>query len=154
TLLRIILGELQPASGSVRHGTNLSVGYFDQMRARLDENATLAETINPGSEWVEIGDQRKHAMSYLEDFLFPPARSQSPASALSGGARARRGLARRVARRPTVRVLDSPPNDLDSATLELLEALLQVYSRTVLLVSHDRAFRDNVVTQTLVAEGN
>ncbi|NLC34866.1 MAG: ATP-binding cassette domain-containing protein, partial [Alcaligenaceae bacterium] len=153
TMLRIILGELKPDSGSVRHGTNLTVGYFDQMRARLDENATLAETINPGSEWVEIGNQRKHVMSYLEDFLFAPARSQSPVSSLSGGERARLALARMFARPTNVLVLDEPTNDLDIETLELLEELLQDYSGTVLLVSHDRTFLDNVVTQTLVAEG-
>ncbi len=154
TLLRIILGELKPTSGSVRHGTNLNVGYFDQMRARLNETATLAETINPGSEWVEIGDQRKHVMSYLEDFLFAPARSQSPVSSLSGGERARLALARMFARPTNVLVLDEPTNDLDIETLELLEELIQDYSGTVLLVSHDRAFLDNVVTQTLVAEGD
>jgi len=154
TLLRIILGELKPDSGTVRHGTNLTIGYFDQMRARLDENATLAETINPGSECVEIGDQRKHVMSYLEDFLFSPARSQSPVSSLSGGERARLALARMFARPSNVLVLDEPTNDLDIETLELLEELIQDYSGTVLLVSHDRAFLDNVVTQTLVAEGD
>jgi len=154
TLLRIILGELKPTSGTVRHGTNLNVGYFDQMRSHLDETATLAETINPGSEWVEIGDQRKHVMSYLEDFLFSPARSQSPVSSLSGGERARLALARMFARPTNVLVLDEPTNDLDIETLELLEELLQDYQGTVLLVSHDRAFLDNVVTQTLVAEGH
>ena len=154
TLLRIVLGELQPDSGSVRLGTHITVGYFDQMRARLDEKATLADTINPGSEWVEIGDQRKHVMSYLEDFLFPPARAMSPVSSLSGGERARLALARMFARPTNVLVLDEPTNDLDIETLELLEELLQDYSGTVLLVSHDRTFLDNVVTQTLVAEGN
>jgi len=154
TLLRIILGELEPSEGSVRLGTHLTVGYFDQMRARLDENASLADTINPGSEWVEIGDQRKHVMSYLEDFLFPPARAQSPVSSLSGGERARLALARMFARPTNVLVLDEPTNDLDIETLELLEGLLQDYSGTVLLVSHDRTFLDNVVTQTLAAEGN
>ena len=154
TLLRIILGELKPSSGNVRLGTNITVGYFDQMRSRLDENATLAETINPGSEWVEIGNQRKHVMSYLEDFLFPPARSMSPVSSLSGGERARLALARMFARPTNVLVLDEPTNDLDVETLELLEELLQDYSGTVLLVSHDRTFLDNVVTQTLVAEGD
>ena len=154
TLLRIILGELKPDSGTVRLGTQLTVGYFDQMRAGLDETATLADTISPGSEWVEIGGQRKHVMSYLEDFLFPPARSQSPVSSLSGGERARLALARMFARPTNVLVLDEPTNDLDIETLELLEDLLQDYSGTVLLVSHDRAFLDNVVTQTLVAEGN
>src|SRR5690554_434713 len=154
TLLRIILGELKPNSGTVRLGTQLTVGYFDQMRAGLDEAATLAEVINPGSEWVEIGDQRKHVMSYLEDFLFPPARAQSPVSSLSGGERARLALARMFARPTNVLVLDEPTNDLDIETLELLEELIQDYSGTVLLVSHDRAFLDNVVTQTLVAEGD
>ncbi len=153
TLLRIMLGELKPDSGTVKLGTNVTVGYFDQMRAHLDENATLADTINPGSEWVEIGDQRKHVMSYLEDFLFPPARANSPVSSLSGGERARLALARMFARPTNVLVLDEPTNDLDIETLELLEELLQDYSGTVLLVSHDRAFLDNVVTQTLVAEG-
>lgn len=154
TLLKIILGELQPNSGTVRHGTQLTIGYFDQMRAQLDEEATLAETINPGSEWVEIGDQRKHVMSYLEDFLFPPARSQSPVKALSGGERARLVLARMFARPTNVLVLDEPTNDLDIETLELLEELLQDYSGTVLLVSHDREFLNNVVTQTIVAQGD
>ena len=154
TLLRIMLGELQPDEGSVRLGTKVTVGYFDQMRSVLDESATLADTINPGSEWVEIGDQRKHVMSYLEDFLFPPARAQSPVSSLSGGERARLALARMFARPTNVLVLDEPTNDLDIETLELLEELLQDYNGTVLLVSHDRAFLDNVVTQTLVAEGD
>ncbi|TEA80238.1 ATP-binding cassette domain-containing protein [Allopusillimonas ginsengisoli] len=154
TLLRIILGQLQPTEGSVRLGTNLTVGYFDQMRSQLDENATLADTINPGSEWIEIGDQRKHVMSYLEDFLFPPARAHSPVSSLSGGERARLVLARMFARPTNVLVLDEPTNDLDIETLELLEELLQDYAGTVLLVSHDRAFLDNVVTQTIAFEGD
>jgi ATP-binding cassette subfamily F protein uup len=154
TLIRLILGELTPQSGQVRLGTNLSVGYFDQMRSGLDENATLADTINPGSEWVEIGDQRKHVMSYLEDFLFPAARARSPVSSLSGGERARLVLARMFARPTNLLVMDEPTNDLDIETLELLEELLQDYTGTVLLVSHDRAFLDNVVTQTLVAEGD
>jgi len=154
TLLKIILGELVPDHGSVRLGTQLTVGYFDQMRAQLDENSTLAETINPGSEWVEIGDQRKHVMSYLEDFLFSPARSKSPVKTLSGGERARLVLARMFARPTNVLVLDEPTNDLDIETLELLEDLLLDYAGTVLLVSHDREFLNNVVTQTIVAEGN
>ncbi|NYT81245.1 ATP-binding cassette domain-containing protein [Alcaligenaceae bacterium] len=154
TLLKIILGKLQPTSGTVRLGTNLTVGYFDQMRSQLDENATLADTINPGSEWVEIGDQRKHVMSYLEDFLFPPARAQSPVHSLSGGERARLVLARMFARPTNVLVLDEPTNDLDIETLELLEELLQDYPGTVLLVSHDREFLNNVVTQTIASEGN
>ncbi len=152
TLLRILLGSLKPDSGQVRLGANLTVGYFDQMRSQLDENATLAETISPGSDWVEIGTQRKHVMSYLEDFLFPPARSRSPVSSLSGGERARLVLARLFARPTNVLVMDEPTNDLDIETLELLEELLQDYSGTVLLVSHDREFLNNVVTQTLVFE--
>ena len=154
TLLKIILGRLQPSSGTVKLGTNLTVGYFDQMRAQLDESASLADTINPGSEWIEIGNQRKHVMSYLEDFLFPPARAQSPVSSLSGGERARLVLARMFARPTNVLVLDEPTNDLDIETLELLEELLQDYAGTVLLVSHDREFLNNVVTQTLAAEGD
>ena len=153
TLLKLILGELAPDSGSVRLGANLAVAYFDQMRAGLDESATLAEVISPGSEWVEIGDQRKHVMSYLGDFLFPPARAGSPVSSLSGGERARLLLARLFARPANVLVLDEPTNDLDIETLELLEELLQDYAGTVLLVSHDRAFLDNVVTQTIANEG-
>ncbi|MDS1142598.1 ATP-binding cassette domain-containing protein [Pusillimonas sp. SM2304] len=154
TLLKIILGKLQPSAGSVRLGVNLTVGYFDQMRSQLDEQATLADTINPGSEWVEIGDQRKHVMSYLEDFLFPPARAHSPVHSLSGGERARLVLARMFARPTNVLVLDEPTNDLDIETLELLEELLQSYPGTVLLVSHDREFLNNVVTQTIAAEGD
>ncbi|HWK70969.1 MAG TPA: ATP-binding cassette domain-containing protein [Burkholderiaceae bacterium] len=154
TLLKIILGEIKPDSGQVRLGTNLTVGYFDQMRSQLDENATLADTINPGSEWIEIGTQRKHVMSYLEDFLFPPARAHSPVQSLSGGERARLVLARMFARPTNVLVLDEPTNDLDIETLELLEELLQDYPGTVLLVSHDREFLNNVVTQTIAAEGN
>jgi len=154
TLLRILLGEIQPQQGRVRLGTNLSIGYFDQMRDRLDESATLADTISPGSEWVEIGGTRKHVMSYLEDFLFPAARAHSPVATLSGGERARLALARMFAQPHNVLVLDEPTNDLDIDTLELLENLLQDYQGTVLLVSHDRAFLDNVVTQTIAAEGN
>lgn len=153
TLLKIILGELKPDSGQVRLGVNLSVGYFDQMRSHLDEEATLADTINPGSEWVEIGSQRKHVMSYLEDFLFPPARAHSPVKSLSGGERARLVLARLFARPTNVLVMDEPTNDLDIETLELLEELLQDYTGTVLLVSHDREFLNNVVTQTIAYEG-
>lgn len=154
TLLKIILGKLQPTHGEVRLGSNITVGYFDQMRSQLDENATVAETINPGSEWVEIGDQRKHVMSYLQDFLFSPARAQSPVRSLSGGERARLVLARMFARPTNVLVLDEPTNDLDIETLELLEELLQEYQGTVLLVSHDRTFLNNVVTQTIAAEGD
>ncbi|WP_322996599.1 ATP-binding cassette domain-containing protein [Castellaniella sp.] len=154
TLLRILLGELTPQHGSVRLGTNLSIGYFDQMRDHLDESATLADTISPGSDWVEIGTQRKHVMSYLEDFLFPAARAHSPVSSLSGGERARLALARMFAQPHNILVLDEPTNDLDIDTLELLESLLQDYQGTVLLVSHDRSFLDNVVTQTIAAEAD
>ena len=154
TLLKLILGTLEPDSGTVKLGTNLSVAYFDQMRSQLNENATLAEVINPGSEWIEIGGTRKHVMSYLGDFLFAPARAQSPVKSLSGGERARLLLARLFARPANILVLDEPTNDLDIETLELLEELLQDYPGTVLLVSHDRTFLDNVVTQTIASEGD
>ncbi len=154
TLLKLILGTLEPDSGTVKLGTNLSVAYFDQMRSQLDENATLADVINPGSEWIEIGGARKHVMSYLGDFLFAPARAQSPVKSLSGGERARLLLARLFARPANILVLDEPTNDLDIETLELLEELLQDYPGTVLLVSHDRTFLDNVVTQTIASEGD
>lgn len=154
TLLKLILGTLQPDSGTIKLGTNLTVAYFDQMRSQLDENATLADVINPGSEWIEIGGAKKHVMSYLGDFLFAPARAQSPVSSLSGGERARLLLARLFARPANILVLDEPTNDLDIETLELLEELLQDYPGTVLLVSHDRTFLDNVVTQTIASEGH
>jgi ABC transport system ATP-binding/permease protein len=154
TLLKLILGELAPDSGTVRQGANLQVAYFDQMRDALDLNATLEDFISPGSEWIEIGNQRKHVKSYLGDFLFSPARAGSPVRSLSGGERNRLLLARLFARPANVLVLDEPTNDLDIDTLELLEDLLQNYDGTVFLVSHDRAFLDNVVTSTIVFEGN
>lgn len=154
TLLKVILGELQPSSGEVKLGTNLQIAYLDQMRDQLDESAAVVDVINPGSQWVEIGQERKHVMSYLSDFLFEPARAQSPVSSLSGGERARLLLARLFARPANVIVLDEPTNDLDIETLELLEVLLQEFSGTVMLVSHDRQFLDNVVTQTIAYEGN
>jgi len=154
TLLQILLGTLKPDSGTVKLGTNLQIAYFDQMRSQLDDNATLADAISPGSQWVEIGNERKHVISYLGDFLFEPARVHSPVKSLSGGERARLLLARLFARPANVLVLDEPTNDLDIETLELLEALLQDYTGTILLVSHDRSFLDNVVTHTLVSEGN
>jgi ATP-binding cassette subfamily F protein uup len=154
TLLRILLGTLQPDSGQVRLGTNLAVAYFDQLRAQLDPESTVAETISPGSDWVEIGTERKHIMSYLTDFLFPSQRAKSPVKMLSGGERNRLLLARLFARPANLVVLDEPTNDLDIESLELLEQKLQEYSGTLLLVSHDRRFLDNVVTQTLAAEGN
>ncbi len=154
TLLRLMLGEIAPDSGTVRTGTNLQVAYFDQLRAQLDDSATLVETISPGSEWIEIGGRRTHAMSYLERFLFAPERARSPVGSLSGGERNRLLLARLFARPANLLVLDEPTNDLDIETLELLEELLADYSGTVLVVSHDRAFLDNVVTQTIVPLGD
>ena len=154
TLLKIILGELQPERGSVKRGTNLSVAYFDQMREQVDLDATLEDFISPGSEWIEIGNKRTHVRSYLGDFLFSPARASSPVRTLSGGERNRLLLARLFARPANVLVLDEPTNDLDIDTLELLEDLLQQYEGTVFLVSHDRRFLDNVVTSTIVAEGD
>jgi ATP-binding cassette subfamily F protein uup len=154
TLLRLILGEEQPEAGSIKQGVRLQVAYFDQMRAQLNEEASLADTISPGSEWVEINGQRKHVMTYLGDFLFAPERARSPVKSLSGGERNRLLLARLFAKPANVLVLDEPTNDLDIDTLELLEELLEEYSGTVFLVSHDRAFLDNVVTQVIVAEGN
>ena len=154
TLLNLILGTLEPDSGSVRLGTNLQPAYFDQLRAALDPEATVADTISQGSEWVELASGRKHIMSYLGDFLFSPRRANSKVSMLSGGERNRLLLARLFARPANILVLDEPTNDLDIESLELLEAALQDYSGTLLLVSHDRAFLDNVVTQTLAFEGS
>ncbi|WP_028219342.1 ATP-binding cassette domain-containing protein [Paraburkholderia oxyphila] len=153
TLLKLILGELKPDAGTVRVGTNLQVAYFDQMRAQLDLEKSLADTISPGSDWVEINGAKKHVMSYLGDFLFSPERARSPVKSLSGGERNRLLLARLFARPANVLVLDEPTNDLDIPTLELLEELLTDYDGTVLLVSHDRAFLDNVVTSVIASEG-
>ncbi|WP_137719415.1 ATP-binding cassette domain-containing protein [Methylobacillus flagellatus] len=154
TLLKLILGELEADSGDIQRGTNLNIAYFDQMREQLDEEATLADTISPGSEFVQIGNERKHVISYLEDFLFPPQRSRSPVKSLSGGERNRLLLARLFARPANVLVLDEPTNDLDIDTLELLESLLQEFDGTLFLVSHDRAFLENTVTQIIAFEGN
>ncbi|MDM0019602.1 ATP-binding cassette domain-containing protein [Variovorax saccharolyticus] len=154
TLLKLILGELEPDSGKIRRGANLQVAYFDQMRNALNLDATLEDFISPGSEWIEIGNQRKHVKSYLADFLFSPARAHSPVRSLSGGERNRLLLARLFARPANVLVLDEPTNDLDIDTLELLEDLLQNYDGTVFLVSHDRTFLDNVVTSTIAFEGD
>jgi ATP-binding cassette subfamily F protein uup len=169
TLLKLILGEYQPDPaptnapapepghspwGTVRQGANIAVAYFDQMRNALDMDATLEDFISPGSEWIEIGNQRKHVKSYLGDFLFSPARANSPVRSLSGGERNRLLLARLFARPANVLVLDEPTNDLDIDTLELLEDLLQNYDGTVFLVSHDRTFLDNVVTSTIAYEGD
>jgi len=169
TLLKLILGEHQPDPapanapkpepghspwGTVRLGANVTVAYFDQMRNALDLDATLEDFISPGSEWIEIGNQKKHRKSYLGDFLFSPARATSPVRSLSGGERNRLLLARLFARPANVLVLDEPTNDLDIDTLELLEDLLQNYDGTVFLVSHDRTFLDNVVTSTIAFEGD
>lgn len=169
TLLKLILGEYQPDAapanapapepghspwGTVRQGANISVAYFDQMRNALDMDATLEDFISPGSEWIEIGNRRQHVKSYLGDFLFSPARANSPVRSLSGGERNRLLLARLFARPANVLVLDEPTNDLDIDTLELLEDLLQNYDGTVFLVSHDRTFLDNVVTSTIAYEGD
>jgi ATP-binding cassette subfamily F protein uup len=154
TLLKLILGAVEPDAGTVRRGANLSVAYFDQLRDRLDPDATVQDTISPGADWVQIGDQRRHVISYLGDFLFAPERARSPVSALSGGERNRLLLARLFAQPANVLVLDEPTNDLDIETLELLEALLQEYRGTIFLVSHDRVFLDNVVTQVIVFEGD
>ena len=153
TLIKLILGELAPDEGRVRLGTRQEIAYFDQFRTALDEEAALVEVISPGSDYVEINGQRKHVIGYLGDFLFAPERARSPVRSLSGGERNRLLLARLFARPANVLVLDEPTNDLDIETLELLEALLQEYSGTVFLVSHDRRFLDNVVTQSIVAEG-
>ena len=153
TLLKLILGEEQSDSGTVKQGARLQIAYFDQMRAQLNEEASLVDTISPGSDWVEINGQRKHVMTYLSDFLFAPERARSPVKSLSGGERNRLLLARLFAKPANVLVLDEPTNDLDIDTLELLEELLEEYSGTVFLVSHDRMFLDNVVTQVIVAEG-
>ncbi len=154
TLLKLILGEEMPDSGSVRQGSNLQIAYFDQMRAQLNDNDSLLDTISPGSEWVEIDGQKKHVMTYLGDFLFSPERARSPVKSLSGGERNRLLLARLFAKPANVLVLDEPTNDLDIDTLELLEDLLEEYKGTVFLVSHDRMFLDDVVTQVIASEGD
>jgi ABC transport system ATP-binding/permease protein len=154
TLLKLILGQLQPDSGKIRTGTNLQIAYFDQMRDGLDEEATLGEFISPGSDWIEVGTKRTHVMTYLTDFLFTPERANAQVKMLSGGERNRLLLARHFAKEANVLVLDEPTNDLDIDTLELLEDKLANYEGTVFIVSHDRRFLDNVVTSCLVAEGN
>ncbi|MBU3724765.1 MAG: ATP-binding cassette domain-containing protein [Burkholderiaceae bacterium] len=154
TLLKVILGVLGPDSGTVKLGTKLEIAYFDQMRDALDLDATLEDFISPGSEWIEINGEKKHVKSYLGDFLFAPERAASPVRSLSGGERNRLLLARLFARPANVLVLDEPTNDLDVETLDLLEELLQNYSGTVFLVSHDRAFLDQVVTSVIAYEGD
>jgi ATP-binding cassette subfamily F protein uup len=154
TLLRLILGEIAPDSGTVRLGSRLAIAYYDQFRRQLDEEATVWDTVAEGSDYVETGSTRKHVMSYLGEFLFPPERVRSPVKSLSGGERNRLVLARLFAKPANLLVLDEPTNDLDLETLELLEDLLQEFEGTVLLVSHDRAFLDNVVTQVLAFDGD
>ena len=154
TLIKLILGLLEPDSGSVRLGTNLQVAYFDQLRAQLDLDKSVADTVSEGSDYVEVNGEKRHISSYLGDFLFSAKRAATPVRALSGGERNRLLLARLFARPANLLVLDEPTNDLDVESLELLEASLQSFPGTLLLVSHDRTFVDNVVTQTLVAEGN
>lgn len=154
TLLKVLLNELEPQSGTVRVGTNVSVAYFDQLRAQLDEEKSVRENIGDGSDFVLINGQRKHVVGYLQDFLFSPDRVQTRVSFLSGGERNRLLLARLFTKPANVLVLDEPTNDLDAETLELLEELLAQFSGTLLLVSHDRAFLNNVATSTLVFEGD
>jgi ABC transport system ATP-binding/permease protein len=153
TLIRLALGQLKPTEGQVKQGTQWQLAYFDQMREQLDEERSVAQTISPGSDWIDIAGKRMHVMSYLGDFLFSPRRAQSPVKTLSGGERNRLLLARLFARPANLLILDEPTNDLDLETLELLESSLQEYEGSVLLVSHDRAFMDAVATQTLVAQG-
>jgi ATP-binding cassette subfamily F protein uup len=153
TLLRLLLGELTPDSGSVRLGTGLEVAYFDQMREQLDPERSVFDSIADGADWIDVGSAKKHVLSYLQDFLFPPDRARTPVRALSGGERNRLLLARLFTRSFNLLVLDEPTNDLDIETLDLLEELLLEFSGTLLVVSHDRAFLDNVVTSTFVFEG-
>ncbi len=152
TLLRLLLGQLPPDEGSVRLGSNLKVAYFDQLRAQLDDNATVQDNIGDGSETLTIGGRSKHVIGYLQDFLFTPERARTPVRFLSGGERNRVLLARLFSKPANVIVLDEPTNDLDTETLELLEERLVDFTGTLLIVSHDRAFLDNVVTSTIVFE--
>ena len=154
TLIKLLLGKIQPDAGTVKLGTNIKLACFDQLREQLDLTKTVAETISPGSDWVEIGGERKHIIAYLGDFLFPPRRANVPVSSLSGGERNRLLLARLFALPANLLVLDEPTNDLDIDSLELLEQTLAVYPGTIILVSHDRRFLDNVVTEVLAPEGD
>jgi ATP-binding cassette subfamily F protein uup len=154
TLLKLILGELPPDRGDIKQGSQIEIAYFDQLRESLNLEASLEDFISPGSEWIEIGGQRKHVKSYLNDFLFSPERARSPVKTLSGGERNRLLLARLFAKPANVLVLDEPTNDLDIDTLDLLEEFLQNYRGTVFLVSHDRQFLDNVVTSMIAFEGD
>lgn len=152
TLLRILLGQLAPQTGTVRLGKNLRIAYFDQLREQLDEEATVQENVGQGYESIQVGGTPRHVIGYLQDFLFSPQRARTPVRFLSGGERNRVLLARLFARPANVIVLDEPTNDLDAETLEMLEQRLVAYEGTVLLVSHDRAFLNNVVTSTIVFE--
>jgi ATP-binding cassette subfamily F protein uup len=154
TLLQLILGQLKPRRGSVRHGTKLKVARFDQHREELNLRESVAENIAPGQEYLEINGKRRHVFGYLQDFLFTPERARTPVSVLSGGERNRLLLARILARPVNLLILDEPTNDLDAETLELLEEQLVAYTGTLLLVSHDRDFLDHVTTSTLVFEGD
>lgn len=154
TLIRVLLGDLQPQSGTIKIGTKLQVAYFDQLRNQFDESKTLRDNIGLGSDFIEINGKPKHVIGYLQDFLFSPERALSPVNQLSGGERNRLLLAKIFTKPSNVLVLDEPTNDLDIETLELLEELLIDYPGTVLLVSHDRAFLNNIVTSTIVFEGN
>jgi ATP-binding cassette subfamily F protein uup len=154
TLLNILLGKITPQQGSIRHGTKLEIAYFDQLRLALDPEKTVAENVVEGSDFIEINGEKRHVIGYLGDFLFTPQRALTPVKALSGGECNRLLLARLFCRPSNLLVMDEPTNDLDIETLELLEELLMQYKGTLLLVSHDRAFLDNVVTSTLVFEGN
>ncbi|MBR7888587.1 ATP-binding cassette domain-containing protein [Marinomonas sp. A79] len=153
TFLKILLGDLEPASGTVRQGTKLNVAYFDQLREQLDPEQTVAENVGEGKDVIEINGQNKHVIGYLGDFLFPPERARTPVKALSGGERNRVLLAKLFTRPANLLMMDEPTNDLDVETLELLEELLMNYDGTLLLVSHDRAFLDNVVTSVIAFEG-
>ena len=153
TLLRLLLGELLPQQGEVRHGVHLEVAYFDQLRAQLDEDRSVFENVSDGNDTILFNGKPRHIMGYLQDFLFSPERARSPVRVLSGGERNRLLLARLFAKPSNVLIMDEPTNDLDTETLELLEELLLDYPGTLLLVSHDRAFLNNVVTSTLVLEG-
>ncbi|MEO7432908.1 MAG: ATP-binding cassette domain-containing protein, partial [Dokdonella sp.] len=153
TLLKLLLGQLAPQSGEVRLGTNLEVAYFDQHRTHLREDLSALDNVSEGAEFIEVNGARKHAIGYLQDFLFSPERARAPITALSGGERNRLLLAKLFAKASNLLVMDEPTNDLDVETLELLEELLAAYPGTLLLVSHDREFLDNVVTSTLALEG-
>ncbi|MDD2725070.1 MAG: ATP-binding cassette domain-containing protein [Methylovulum sp.] len=154
TLLKLLLKQLEPNTGSVEQGTRLEIAYFDQLRDQLDPELTVAETVGNGSDFIEIGGNKRHVMSYLGDFLFPPARARSPVKSLSGGEKNRLLLARLFTKPANLIVMDEPTNDLDLETLELLEEKLINFEGTLLLVSHDRAFLDNVVTSVFVLDGS